>query len=100
MRPPKTRWIRCKPGPRSFAPQGLSPKTLKKTCLALDEFEAIRMMDLEGYDQERIAKTMKVHRSTVSRILSSARKKITGALVHQKILCVEGGCCSFRKKGK
>lgn len=99
MRPTKTRWIQCKPGPRTFAPQGVLSKKPEKICLTLDEFEAVRLMDLEAYDQRRIAKLMRVHRSTVSRILSSARKKITEALVHQKVLCVEGGCCSVRKKG-
>ena len=64
--------------------------------LTLDEFEAIRLLDLKGYDQNRVAEMMRVHRSTVSRILGSARAKIADALVHVKAIKVEGGCCQFR----
>ncbi len=61
--------------------------------MTLDEFEALRLVDLEGLDQAAIARKMKVHRSTVSRILSAARKKITDALVNLKAIKIEGGCC-------
>ena len=64
--------------------------------LTLDEFEAIRLLDLKGYDQNRVGEMMRVHRSTVSRILGSARAKIADALVHVKAIKVEGGCCQFR----
>ena len=66
--------------------------------LALDEFEAMRLCDLEGYEQIVIAKMMKVHRSTVSRILSSARRKIADALVNVKAIKIEGGCCKIVRK--
>ena len=65
--------------------------------LTLDEFEALRLCDMEGYEQSRIAKTMRVHRSTVSRILSSARKKLADALVNIKAIKIEGGCCKIQK---
>ncbi len=66
--------------------------------LSLDEFEAVRLCDLEGYEQVDIAKQMQVHRSTVSRILASGRKKIADALTNLKAIKVEGGCCEFVKQ--
>jgi len=43
--------------------------------------------------QIQAAKQMRVHRSTVSRIISSARAKIAQALVDINTLKIEGGCC-------
>ena len=40
----------------------------------------------------------KVHRSTISRILKSARKKIADALVNVKAIRIEGGSCTFTDK--
>ncbi|MEI7752015.1 MAG: DUF134 domain-containing protein, partial [Candidatus Omnitrophota bacterium] len=66
--------------------------------LSLDEFEALRICDLLKLDQHAIALKMKVHRSTVSRILTSARTKVSDALVNLKAIKVEGGCCSISSK--
>jgi predicted DNA-binding protein (UPF0251 family) len=40
---------------------------------------------------------MKVHRSTISRIMASANTKIADALVNIKALKIEGGCCEIVK---
>ena len=100
MRPKKTRWIQCEPGERCFRPKCVPVKKMRGVNLTMDEFEAIRLCDLEGYEQDRVAKAMKVHRSTVSRILTSARSKIADALVHIKAIKVEGGCCKVGGKGR
>lgn len=93
MRPKKTRWIKCHPGERCFRPRCRSVKELEGVVLSLDEFEALRLCDLERLDQHAIARAMKVHRSTVSRILASARIKVSDALVNLKAIKVQGGCC-------
>ncbi|MCM8774840.1 MAG: DUF134 domain-containing protein [Candidatus Omnitrophica bacterium] len=100
MRPKKTRWVKCVPGERCFKPLCKPLRGLEKVSLTLDEFEAAHLCDLEGLEQEEIASRMKVSRSTVSRILSSARRKITDALVNIKAIRIEGGCCEIIKKGK
>ena len=69
---------------------------LEGVTLAIDEFEAIRLADLEGLPQGEVAKQMKVHRSTVSRIIASAHQKIADALVNVKAVKIEGGCCTFK----
>lgn len=98
MRPKKTRWVTCEPGERCFRPQCKSESKLEGVVLSLDEFEAMRLFYLEGYDQGRIAKQMRIHQSTISRILASAHKKVTDALVNIKAIRIEGGCCTVTGK--
>jgi len=100
VRPKKTRWIKCEPGERCFRPQCKPLNKLEGVNMTLDEFEAIRLSYLEGLEQEEAAKFMKVHRSTVSRILDSAHKKIADALVNIKAIRIEGGCCQIIEKRK
>jgi len=100
MRPKKTRWVKCEPGERCFRPQCKPLNELEGVKMTLDEFEAIRLAHLEGLDQEKVAKMMKVHRSTISRILDSAHKKIADALVNIKAIKIEDGCCQIIEKSK
>jgi len=95
MRPKKTRWIRCDPGQRCFKPECRPRRTLEGVNLTIDEFEALRLADFEGLKQEAVAEKMKIHRSTVSRILESARKKLADALVNIKAIKIAGGCCKI-----
>ena len=98
MRPKKTRWIKCEPGERCFRPRCKLSKGLEGVIVGLDEFEALRLSDLEGLTQEEVAKEMRVHRSTISRILESAHRKVADALVNIKALKIEGGCCKVIKR--
>ena len=100
MRPKKTRWVKCAPGESCFRPQRKALSKLEDVHMTIDEFEAIRLAHLEGFDQQKIAGKMKVHRSTISRILDSANKKIADALVNVKAIKIEGGCCKILEKGK
>ncbi len=59
--------------------------------MTLDEFEALRLADLERLYHERAAEQMQVSRPTFSRIIDSARAKVADALVHGKALRIEGG---------
>ena len=100
MRPKKTRWVKCEPSERCFRPQCKTSKQLKGVNLMLDEFETIRLTDLEGLTQAQVARQMRVHRSTVSRIIASAHKKIADALVNKKAVRIEGGCCKIKRRRK
>ncbi|UCD16152.1 MAG: DUF134 domain-containing protein [Candidatus Omnitrophota bacterium] len=100
MRLKKTRWIKCEPVECCFRPQCKPLSKLKGVYMTLDEFEAVRLSHLEGLDQEKIAQKMKVHRSTISRILKSAHKKIADALVNIKAIKIEGGCCKIIEKNR
>ena len=59
--------------------------------LALDEYEAIRLIDLEGLQQEQAAQAMGVGRATVQAIYTSARRKLADCVVHGKLLAIGGG---------
>lgn len=100
MRPKKTRWVTCEPTERCFRPQCKSESELEGVVLSLDEFEVMRLSYLKGYNQARIAKQMKIHQSTISRILTSAHRKVTDALVNIKAIRIEQGCCQIIKGSK
>ncbi len=98
MRPQKQRWVQCLPGERCFRPQCRALKDLGGVVLSLDEFEAMRLSYLEKMRQQDAACLMKISRPTFSRILSSANRKVTDALVSVKAIRIEGGCCTVGGK--
>ena len=97
MRPKKTRWVACEPGERCFRPKCKPLNKLEGIYLTLDEFEAIRLADFEGFKQVDASRKMKISRPTFSRIVTSARNKISNALVNIKAIRIEGGCCKIAK---
>jgi uncharacterized protein len=100
MRPKKIRWIKCSPGERCFRPKCIPAKDLEGVSVTLDEFEAIRLADLEGLKHAGAAKKMNVSRPTFTRILSAGRKKIADGLVNIKAIKIEGGCCKVITRRK
>jgi len=59
--------------------------------MTVEEFETIRMIDLEGLTQAECGQRMKVGRSTVQRIYEIARRKLADSLIHGKTLKIKGG---------
>ena len=98
MRPKKIRWVKCEPGERCFKPRCKPLSKPQGVRLGLDEFEAIRLADLEGLKQIDAAILMHVSRPTFSRIVASARKKIADGLVNIKVIKIEGGCCKIKRR--
>ena len=49
--------------------------------LALDEFEAMRLCDLEDLSQIEAGERMQISRGTVQRLLESGRRKVVQALL-------------------
>lgn len=88
------------PQERCFKPLCRPLNRLKGVYLTLDEFEAVRLADLERLKQVDAAKKLKISRPTFSRIISSARNKIADGLVNIKAIRIEGGCCKIIKKGR
>jgi len=93
MRPKKTRWVKCSTAQRLFKPDTKVLSSKQVIILSLDEFEALRLLDHEHLSQLQAAQQMRVHRSTVSRIVTGARRKVALALVGIHTLKIEGGCC-------
>ncbi|MDM7998768.1 MAG: DUF134 domain-containing protein [Dehalococcoidia bacterium] len=81
-------WI---PPATQFRPVDARAAQFEEVRLLVEEAEAIRLNDLEGLDQEECARRMNVSRSTFSRILDSARRKIADALLNGKGIRIEGG---------
>ena len=74
-----------------FKPAGVPAKQLQTVVLSHEEYEAVRLADLEGLNQEEGAEKMGVSRATFGRILNSAHGVISEALVMGKALAIEGG---------
>lgn len=98
MRPKKTRWIKCIPGERCFKPLCKPLNKSESVSLTLDEFEAVRLANLEGLKQIDAAKRMRISRPTFSRIIASAHRKIADGLVNIKVIRIEGGCCKVIRR--
>lgn len=74
-----------------FRPAGVPPASLEEECISVEEAEALRLKDLEELELEDCARCMNISRTTFSRILSSARKRIADALLSGKAIRIEGG---------
>ena len=95
-RPRICRRIRFRPDVTYFKPAGVRMIDLDEVILAIDEYEAMRLVDLEEVEQGKAGKQMKISQPTLSRLLSSARRKISEAIVKGKAIRIEGGSCRFR----
>ncbi|MGE5580596.1 MAG: DUF134 domain-containing protein [Bacillota bacterium] len=90
-RPRKWRKVCRLPGNARFGPLGGMSDSSGIVTMTVDEYEAIRLIDMEGFTQEESAQQMNVARSTVQGIYDNARKKLADSLVHGKVLLIEGG---------
>lgn len=92
-RPKRCRRICAEPAYDSFIPEGIS--TGEKTGLTLDEYEAIRLIDLQKCTHEQCARQMDISRTTVTELYESARYKIADSIVNGKSLEISGGNYRF-----
>jgi predicted DNA-binding protein (UPF0251 family) len=64
---------------------------LQTIRLELSELEALRLCDLEAFEQEEAGARMGVSRGTVQRLLQRGRAKVVRALVESSALLIERG---------
>jgi predicted DNA-binding protein (UPF0251 family) len=74
-----------------FKPAGVALAELEEERISVEEAEALRLKDLEELELEECAHRMSISRTTFSRILNSARKRIADALLSGKAIRIEGG---------
>ena len=89
-RPQKKRRICAMPEFAAFAPCHRDMEA-ERVDMTLDEYAAIRLIDLLGCTQEECANQMEIARTTVQAIYDSARKKVADALINGKRLEIGGG---------
>ena len=99
-RPRLLRRVGCMPDATYFKPAGVPKFGLEEVVLTIDEYEAVRLSDLEELDQEEAAQKMKISQPTFHRLLSGARKKLADSIVNGKALRIEGGSYKFVKRGR
>lgn len=90
-RPRKGRKVCSMPKRNRFGPLNTPIDQQHFVIMTIDEYETIRLIDLEGFNQEQCASQMHIARTTVQRIYYDARKKLADSLVNGKVLRIEGG---------
>ena len=90
-RPHCPRRIATLPGVVFFKPAGIPLRDLEERVLPLDEFEALRLADVEGMPQLDASRLMGISRQTFSRILARARQTVATCLTNGMAVRIEGG---------
>jgi predicted DNA-binding protein (UPF0251 family) len=99
-RPKCVRSIHGLPDATYFKPRGIPLVELDEVVLTGDEYEAIRLADLDGRYHEDAAARMNISRATFGRIIESARRKVADALTGGKAIKIEGGSIRMSNKRK
>lgn len=81
----KVRYIQKMPKTSQFSPRG-KPGRPDESELRIDQYEALKLADYQGYDQSEGAKFMRISRPTFGRLLREARKIVADALINGKTL--------------
>ncbi|MDX9820475.1 MAG: DUF134 domain-containing protein [Syntrophales bacterium] len=83
-----------------FRPDGAASLSCREEVfLSIDEYESLRLADLEGLYQEQAAARMNISRQTFGRIVEAARRKVADVIVNGKTLRIEGGPISIHGEG-
>ena len=86
-RPKKTRNIRVLKEDISF--KSYDENVTEFVDIFKDEFEVMRYIDLDNYDQSKTAEKLGISRGTVQRLLYSGRKKLIFALLNKKNILIK-----------
>ncbi len=90
-RPRKWRKVCCLPDNNCFGPLDSPADAVNAVNMTIDEYETIRLIDLERFTQEECASQMSIARTTVQGIYNEARRKLAESLVNGKVLRIDGG---------
>ena len=86
VRPIKPRRVFFSPRVIYFKPRAVPLSVLEEVDLSRDELEALRLCDVKNLEQTEAAKKMNISQSTFQRILTSARQKVSLALVEGRAI--------------
>lgn len=96
-RPRKRRRVGAEPGHCYFKPQGVPLARLEETVLTIEEYEALRLSDFQQLSQTDASNKMGISQPTFHRLLSSARKKVSDAIINGKAIRIAGGHYELRQ---
>ncbi|MFC1845725.1 DUF134 domain-containing protein [Candidatus Dependentiae bacterium] len=85
----KPRFLQGNPKVLYFKPRGIPMRCLEEVVLLPDEFEALKLHDVDNLKQEDAAKQMQISQPTFARILDKAYKKLAQAIVEGKAIRIE-----------
>ena len=96
-RPKLLRRLSYSPPAHLFLPSGEDEHAEPEDMIVvtMDEFEALRLADLECFSQQEGSKKMGISRATFGRIVESGRSKVAKALVHGYRIEISGGAFMF-----
>ena len=97
-RPQRCRKVCREPEYCSFSPAGVASGDA--VVLTVDEYEVIRLVDLERLTHSQAAKLMEISRTTATEIYNCAREKIARCIVNGRPLVVSGGSYALCGGGK
>lgn len=63
-------------------------REIESQVLSLDQFEALRLCDVERLEQEEAGERMGVSRGTIQRLLYSGRKQLVEAIIKNNALVI------------
>ena len=86
----KVRYVQTMPRIVQFSPRGKAGRP-EEIQLTVDQFEAVRLADFQGYHHVEAAEFMGISRPTFGRILKDARRTIADALINGKIIRIRVG---------
>lgn len=89
-RPKKVRYIQSMPKTLQFSPRG-RPGRPEEVELSIDQFEALKLTDFQGFSQSEGALAMQLSRPSFGRLLREARRFIADAIVNGKIIKIRQG---------
>ncbi len=81
---------------KEFKTVGIAGKSSGEISLPLDEYEAIRLADYLCSSHKEAAEKMDISRSTFTRLIEQARKKVADFIVGGKYMTINGGNIHFR----
>jgi len=90
-RPRKCRRVASEPEVTYFKPAGIPLRELNELEIAVDELEAIKLVDFEEMEQIAASKKMGISQPTLHRLLRCGRKKIAQALTKGYAIKIRGG---------
>jgi len=88
-RPKGPRCLRFKPNVYYFKPQGIPLRMLEEITLLPDELEALKLYEVDCLEQTEAAQEMKISQPTFARLLGSAHKKVSEAIITGKAIRIE-----------